>query len=216
MKKIALLLTILCASQLYGMEKEKPELNPAIWGQAELPNDTKILIIMALAQSGDNINEAIKNIETASRINKASNTMVNINNLQGFTKIVHMVADKFDKSPYYVANLFTIPIAQKYIKLGNALVSYIKDHNVKTDDIVQLINQGADVNYYDDFGSAPLATTIMNSDLKMVQLLLNSGANPEERHLWLAEALYNKSYPETITIKELIEDAMKKQTTIAK
>ena len=66
MKKIALLFAIACAGQMYGMEPEKPDIDPALWGRPSheegLPGEIKTLIIMALQESGNNPEEAIKNI----------------------------------------------------------------------------------------------------------------------------------------------------------
>ena len=85
--KIALLLTILCVSPLYGMKRAadehyvepdiRSELNPAIWGQGQLPEEVKALIMIALAQSGDNLDEAVNNIKKVSLINKTLNQMIN-------------------------------------------------------------------------------------------------------------------------------------------
>ncbi len=52
MKKTLLLLTILCVGVLNSMENPN-ELKPEVW--QNLPNDVKPLIIMALTQSGDDI-----------------------------------------------------------------------------------------------------------------------------------------------------------------
>ena len=114
LSSLLLFFAIFAPGMVIGMKPEKPELNPKIWGQ--LPYEVKKLIIMALAQSDDNINEAIKNIVKTKEVNKELNAT--INSLEGFTKIIHMLADKFGKSTQEVALLFDTQIAKEYVKLG--------------------------------------------------------------------------------------------------
>ncbi len=229
MKKMTLLFTILCAGQLYGME---PELNPAIWGQEQLPNDVKTLVMVTLAQSGDNLDLAINNIKKASLINKTLNQMINAayGNLQGFTKLVHMLADKFDKPTKTVAEKFGTPVAKQYIELGDLLISkigLIRFYREGISEVTQLIKNGADVNYSaggptiklqdpelpqtsmsytvtENSFITPMWTAVRSANLKTVKLLLNFGAKPEsdEYYSWsLSDIVANQA------IKQLLDEA---------
>jgi len=105
MKKIALLLTILCAGQLYGME------NPNQDGMAGLPPEVQVLIIQAL-KSGNDLDAVIKGIKNASEISKSLKQIINaeygdFSNLKGFTALAHMLAKKFPKeNPKTIAEKF--------------------------------------------------------------------------------------------------------------
>jgi hypothetical protein len=116
MKKIALLftLTLVGAGALNGMENNpQPELSTF----QNLPADVKNLIILAFAQSGNDLDTAIENIKIASRTNKALNNMINTNNIKGFTKIAYWLASKFNKRPIDIALKFKTPMSEKYVDL---------------------------------------------------------------------------------------------------
>jgi hypothetical protein len=142
MKKLILLFIMVCASQLYGMEPIEPKRGILTGTWQNLPTEVKSLIITALAQSSNNLNEAIKHIIRLSRANKELNN--NLNDLKGFTKIVHMLANKFGMSTEAIAEKFNTATAKTYLELGNELMG-IQSFNLKK--VRELIQEGADVNY---------------------------------------------------------------------
>ncbi len=185
MKKIILLFTIICAGQLYGMEEA-----PKMGAFGDLPEDVHKVIVQALATS-NNLEQTIEAIKVASVLRG-----VRYDNLKDFTKLVHILADKFNTTTAKIAKEFKTPIAEKYVNLGNDLTFYMlmfdKDGNIKDPDrFTQLINQGADVNYTGTEGSiyilgkgdfpdiqTPLIAAVKSGNSDLVKLLLNSGANP--------------------------------------
>ncbi len=223
MKKTFLSCALVCASHLYGME---PEPQPFKFGQEwkTLPPEVTSLILVALKESGNKPNEAIKNIIKLSAINTALNKMINLNDIRGFSKIVHMLADKFDKTPYQIAGMFETPTAQEYRRLVVALQNAI--HNLNSEKIEKLIQEGADVN---GLGSS-LRDAIMGGQNKefsklysTIKLLLDHGLNPnlksaisKQTPLELLITLYQKgSFPklkpeEYEQIRTLLEEAMQK------
>jgi len=234
-----LLLTLLCAGQIYGMDPTSPvpyeassevrvdelrrtgPLYPehgVLAGSWEnLPPEVKSLIITAVAQSGDNLDEAIKNIVRFSRVNKKLNSMINLNDLQGFTKIVHMLAGKFkDITIPDIADSFDTLLAEKYVQLNNELRSALLSENI--DDTKKFISEGADVNY-SGFFLTKAVFFFTEKSIEMVQLLLDNGANPYAEGLGGLTPLecLNVSYRKKMItttqyeqIKTLLENAMKK------
>jgi hypothetical protein len=177
--KIALLFTLtLCAGQLYGMEPMEPQGRRIEFGEEwkTLPDEVKHLILMALMESGDNLDEAIKNIVKVSLINKKLNN--NLNDLQRFTKVVHMLADKFGITTNDIAYKFSkfhIPTAEKYISLNASLLNYVGSDFISIDEIIKIINKGADVNFGSRMiPSKPLAAAIANSKIEVVKLFSTS------------------------------------------
>jgi len=203
MKKIALLFTILCVGALNGMETEHI---------VKLPLELHKAIVQTALEASSTVDQTIKAIQNASAIhsgvklnnaeamnllqktlpNNLTQAIDKVKNLQGtepkdFTKLVHLLAKKFNISPYQVASLFNTPIAQKYIKLSEKLepyVSHIRDYGVNVE-INNLISQGADVNFYNShkYNYSPLLNlaigyTSSKSDILRVKQLINAGANP--------------------------------------
>lgn len=181
MKKLVLLFTIVCTGQLYGMEPEKHQTVKFGEEWATLPDDIKSLILVALMQSGNDLDSAIKSIVKASAINVALNKMINYNDLQGFTKIAHMLANKFGISTFSIAKEFSTQTSKEYVRLLEQAHYYmgepIGDH--VTDEIDELIKEGLDVNaIYSDGKSLLQKAILTDRGLELVNLLLNSGANP--------------------------------------
>jgi hypothetical protein len=168
MKRIILIFTILCVSQLYGMEPE-----PVL---GELPEDVHNTIIrMALATS-DTLEEAIKAIKVASVLRG-----IRYDNLKSFTKLVHMLANKFPKKDTKtIAKLFGTSIAEEYINLGNALIGAISWWE-DIDQITKLIMQGADVNYSDkNLGTPFTMANKADNSKEIIQLLKEAVTNKKE------------------------------------
>lgn len=143
MKKIALLFTLtLCTGALNGMEPERGR----YIGMEELPVDVKGLIIQSLA-SGDTLSEVLNNIKAISRTNKQLNTIVNVmyGNPKVFTALVHTLANEFNTTTEAVAKKIGTPAAKHYLDLADQLNAAISYFNL--DEAIQLIKQGADVNY---------------------------------------------------------------------
>lgn len=256
MKKIFLLCALIGAGQIYGMEsvkqwgsnliqyywygnpqpelmepkKRSEEMNPTLWGKSVdeggLPDDVKHLIILAFAQSGNNIDKAIKNIKIASLTNKALNKMINADDLQGFTQIVHVLADKFDEKVGEIASELKTETAKKYIELNDELLTAVlyNDNSPETfKKITQLIKDGADVNYVNGnggwsilggamFNLEHLGNKTSEVNTAIIQLLLESGLKPTDKVLdnieWLRDL-----FPENVNIKnieQLINQAMQK------
>ena len=133
MKKLILMCAMICASQLYGMEKEKPSQRQSrlqrmynyLFGTEEsqqpqlgdwnsLPQEVQILIIQAL-NTGQDLDQTIDAIKAMSITNKALNQMINeMYELKGFTVLVHMLANKFNISTDEVAHKFNTKVAMEY------------------------------------------------------------------------------------------------------
>ncbi len=223
MKKLILLFTIVCAGQLYGM---KPELDPTLW--SNLPEGVGPLIIMALADSGNDLSTAIDNIKTASRINKALNQAINTGtNLQDFTVLAHLLADEFNVTTKEVAQAFGTTASKEYLTV-NAPLEYRRSfsdydmHMILNTSIATIASialyWGADVNYtfpgFDEWTGipkkrGPLLIAIERADLPLIQILLDSGARPEENDFYYFGTF---ATPEKIVeIKKLLEEARQKQ-----
>lgn len=169
MKKLLLLCTIICAAQMYGMEPMEP-------GSLQtLPPELTFHIIKA-----GNLDEAIKNIVRLSRVNKELNDMLNYNDLQGFTQIVHVLANKFNMDPEDIAKQFKTPVAETYSNLYKKLY-YLVTSEQDITKVKDLLDEGnVDINAgpilwvatLRPFRSPKLLAT------EMIQLLLEYGANP--------------------------------------
>lgn len=144
-----------------------------------LPDDVKGLILIALLQSGNDLNEAVKNIVKASAIDGKLNKMINYNDFKGFTTILHILADKFKRAPYYIALEFKTPTARLYSRLQGMLDGAAADGNAEG--IEKLVQGGADV--HGDEGTSLLLVAIkgdanFEKKYKTIKLLLNYGVDP--------------------------------------
>lgn len=238
MKKIALLFTILCAGQLYGMEN--PERGRHI-GLEDLSPEIQVMIIHAL-NTYDNLDDVINSIKASSLTNQQLNAVVNdmYGNLPGFKKLAHTLANKFNTSVVEIAQKFNTPASRQYINLIVQLIRAIENRQI--DMVTQLIKQGADINLLmiDNMGyyitpllyAALRPSGLTAKDVAIVQLLINSGANPNikthlgntvldeikqslERYIQLHPALASGSREEDLVnnmkkVAQILEDAMKK------
>jgi len=194
MKKIALLFTIICVGQLYGMEAENIR---------DLTRDIHYAIIDTALTRSKSLPEALNMIQKLSILHG-----VRYDNLNNFTNLVHKLADKFNVSTLKVANEFKTPVAEAYVNLAAELFKACQDGNV--DKATQLINKGADVNhtrFLEPTGSGPIKPLLnvalsgnMNipliSTLALIRLLLDAGAQAQE--------------PLDAESRRLLEEAMKK------
>ncbi len=238
MKKIILLLTMLCVSQLYGMEQPKKELSLL---EAEniggLPKELQDRIAQTAIASSNNLDEAITMIKKLSasfgvRYDKL------FNNLDDFTQLVHKLANKFKISTIEVSKPFRTPISQKYDVLTFRAKERMNDWNAswvsgsiedKKDKLYaslnQLIKEGLDVNMtYANNYSLLADITSQTKSPTLVKLLLNAGANPHykdrEGKTALDKARFNSSSPwlsfeervNYAAIIQLLEEAMQKQS----
>ena len=169
MKKIALLLTIVCAGRLYGMEAENI---------GSLPKELHDQLIQMAFTTSNNPAETIKAIQFASAVHG-----VQYDNLKDFTRLVHLLADKFDTRTDIIANEFRTPAAKTYSTLGYSLIKALGDNTpVGHAKVADLIQQGADVNFIS--GDMPLYKAMRNLNVEGVKLLLNAGANPTFAKNW--------------------------------
>jgi len=199
--KIALLFTILCAGQLYGMELKRGNLGAF----EQLPEDVHKVIIKALATSND-LEQTIEAIKVASALQG-----VRYDNLKDFTKLVHILADKFyrptifhglmgpAKSTERVAEMFVTPVAKEYIELNRELLkmtAWIGSRNPDRTEVInklkELIEAGADVNFSPAYtlnvevgkvvvqvSTSPMRNAMLGGNLDTLQLLLDYGAKLE-------------------------------------
>jgi hypothetical protein len=197
MKKLTLLLTLLCANQLYGME---PEQTQGLGYFSGLPKDIHQEIIRALINS-KNLEQAVQTVNIASALRG-----VRYDNIKDFTRLIHMLAKKFNTSPEKVAMQFKTSVATKYCDLCEKLKT--------TRDVTEaqkLIDDGADVNCSFLLGLAILD----QKPAAMIELLLSYGANPHTKGgVKTALEVLNdmdRYSPEYEQIKLLLEEAMMKK-----
>lgn len=166
---MALLFTVLCASQLYGMEPEQHK------GFGGLSPEIQVMIISFLNEY-KNLADVIKAIKETSRVDKELNAIINdmYGNQKEFTKLVHILANKFNKSTYEVANEFNTPFGEKYNSLNSQFMAAINLSNAEN--ISNFINQGADINYSSNLNT-PLILATSKWNYEIIQLLLQYGAN---------------------------------------
>jgi hypothetical protein len=206
MKKLILLFTITCAaSQMYGMETEN------IGG---LPKEIQNQITQTAIASSKNLNETVVMIKRLSTSFGISYDKL-FDNIKDFTKLVHMLADKFDASTNSVAMLFGTPIAKEYSNLGENLL----DKVLFSYDIGSLIKQGADINFttYRKIGReqkggrvTPLIYAVSNDYAKKIKALLDSGANPNYKSPQFGIALDVTTVDTPESVKTLLKEAMQK------
>lgn len=204
MKRIALLFTIVCTGVLIGMEQPSSSFE---WEQ--LPKELRAIIVSYL-HTYKELDDIVSALKTASRTNKELNQMINMGNLAGFTILAHKLADQFGITTADVASKFNTSTAQTYLTLGYNLLDFA-GYNLEYGHakVIELINDGADVNF--SSYKTPLELAITNYNLKTVQLLLDAGAKPTDED-WNTAKRSAEIAPvkEAGTIKQLIEDAMKK------
>jgi hypothetical protein len=209
MKKMALFFIIISVGILNGMENPDQVLNEEKNVFKNLPQEVKGLILLAFAQSGNDLDLAIHNIKLASRTSKALNQMLNLGNIKGFTAIVAQLQKRFEgdfRLPRKeIAEKFNTQTAQEYIKLGQKLLVpanryYENSKDVKV--VEKALAKGADPNY-STMTNAPLYGThaaIMNNMtddrqkrnetlITIFKLLLQAGAKDENLMFYEAKRI---------------------------
>lgn len=221
MKKLTVLLSLLCAaSALNGMEAPEPKHERGHdFVLEDLPKDMQVLIIQAL-NADASLKDTINGIKAASMTNKALQQIVyeeygDFHNLQGFTKLAHILADAFNTSCYEVATAFNTSIAKEYLTYSERLMkslTYLMNMYQSVNPVASIqfsIEHGADVNYSDKDMNTPLKKAqngnLQPSKLKepqlvdTIKLLLEHGAKPTQAMLRLA-LLFHSKRPEIIEL----------------
>lgn len=194
MKKVFLLCALVCAGQMYGMEK--------MGTFGELPEELHQEIVRALLNSKD-LDQVIDAIKVASVLRG-----VRYDDLADFTKLVHALADKFNKPTIFVARKFNTPTAKKYIDLSIALL-FIPSSTFNN--VAQLIKDGADVNFTGNNYATPLSQAIQfRVNIEKIKLLLDSGANPNFKNSCGSVSDFMQQVDAENASKQLIEEAIKK------
>lgn len=228
--KIFLLLIIICAGQLYGMEPMEEEKAQkatalAIYTSPEmLPELKKEVISTALAFSKD-INEVIDTIKKISILHGVKFdelfSLGTLFNLKGFSKLILFFAHKFCDSCFAIACKFNMPVSKKYRDLSCEFNKLLYVNNITA--LTDVIEQGADI---DCLKTSVLYEYMINMKIKglepssaIIKLFLEKGANPNAIRVgksfrmtaldYLNEHFQNA--PEYAQIKESLEKAM--QTT---
>jgi hypothetical protein len=185
-----------------------------IYGDVQLDKTAAIEILKkALSNNMDLLKNLLKNI----RPNDFDGAIeiiekLEINDLKDFTKMIHILADKFNEpTGLIVKHSFKTPVSQEYQNLGMQLLNIAgREGESVRNKIIELIKEGADINFA--FGDSVLAKAISEYSLENIELLLKLGAKPTVHDLhkvngWVQLRPHNEMF---IKIKNLIEEAMKK------
>jgi len=198
-----LVCALICAGQLYGMESQ-----PSY--ETLLPELKQEIINTALATT-KNIDESISMVKQLSIVHN-----VRYDNLKDFTKLVHLLADKFDKSTAdiaskFIASKFNTPIAHTYLNLGKNLLIFAGDRRpFRRIKMIELIDQGADVNFSTGI-VRPLKTALKSYNFDVVKILLNFGAKITMDDLDEAKSITSSHVDKARETSQLIEETWKKQ-----
>lgn len=135
-------------------------------------------VILHIIKAGD-LDEAIKNIVRLSQVNKKLNEMLNYNDFQGFTQIVHILANKFNMTPDDIAKQFKTPVAQEYSNLYGKLY-FLVTHEQDTTKVKKLLDEGlVDINAGAIIYYAVIVRLASKMQIApMIKLLLEYKANP--------------------------------------
>ena len=199
--------TLICTGRIYGMESQ-----PLYDTLPKELQDELVNTALATNKSVDDVVNTIKALgslyrvpyNTQAAINLFMKTLPNdlhkainaVKNLQGtkpedFTKLVHILANKFNTTTAKIAITFNTPTAQQYINLWTKAKD-LPDTNT----LAQLIENGLDVNvtYGPDLSSLLIKTLELGctseKTKKRVILLLDAGANPHYKNRNGQTALY--------------------------
>lgn len=198
MKKIALCM-FLCIGVLNGMEPEQRSKDVCL---SNLPEEVYNEIIETALATSSNLSQAIKALKVASVLRG-----VCYDNLKDFTRIVHILADKFNVTTQEVALRFDTSLAKEYRWNSYLLLCFIdkdQSQSVSKDDIIDMIinniQKGADINFsfvgrIGDFNdeiflrASPLSLAIIHSNFVMVETFLEFGATVTRKVLSLAQRM---------------------------
>jgi len=233
-KKLILLCTMICASELYGMEPQ------TMGAFASLPEELHKEIVNALVKSND-LGQVIEAIQLASTLRG-----LRYDKLQDFTKLVHVLAKKFNTGTREIASEFETPIAKTYLDLIKKLFDAFND--MDNDAVANVIKDGADINFTTNttkLNGVPMRLTKVttpilqcaikqaldnfgvvlswNEDIALIKLLIDSGAKQESAEYYARyylfpygiikteneEATNNQIEAYAKYIKKLLEEAKK-------
>ncbi len=207
MKKILLLLSILCAGVLNGMEQPVPA--------STLPPDV-IKIIMLYVHTYDNPDDIITAIKKLSLVDTNFNVIINdiYGNTEGFKALVHMISDKAGKSTEEIAKKFNTPTAKRYLNLAKQATKLFFDED-KVNQINLLIKDGLDVNFsYEWLHTKLLKEVIKYLEPDIIQAFLNAGAKVDKWDLkdmleYIDAITATSPSLKAYKIKDLLRNAMK-------
>lgn len=207
---IVMLMGIANTAVLYGMEPEQPFYKT-------LPKELKQEIINKALATSTNLTQAINAIKNASILHRVQFDTL-FDNLEDFTKLAHILADKFNQNPLQIAEQFKKPTAKRYILLTEKLEANVyRRHDLQ--EAEELIQEGADVN---GLPMLDLAVTRPGVTTAMIKLLLDHGADPDVKNengytpfkVYGALTFFNSPQiyrtPESEQIKVLLKNAMEK------
>ena len=216
MKKIALLFTIICAGQLYGMEPMEAE------HIGDLPGELQREITQAAIASSKDLGKAIAMIK---KLSESFGIQYNklFGNIQDFTKLVYMLLDGFEVSPYLRKGTpyliaqdlekahFTL--ASEYLSLREQLQKSVTEGDKNIEETKKLIEEGADVNSANTIFMALSANFLLaRPAVQTIKLLLDHGANPYAKNIQdLTPLELAKKYRSSPEIIELLQNAMEKK-----
>ena len=184
----------MCASHLYGMEQDSYK---------QLPQELKQeMINNALAQR--NIGDAVKMVRGLYILQHGSS----YHNLADFTKLVHMLANRFTWNTKVIADIFDIPVSLQYLNL-------VKQADTKLGDdagLTELIKEGLDVNATmgSENQSLLIKAVYWDEKLAIIKLLLDAGANPHYKDGWGKNALHYAKQNSVKEVVRLLEERMQK------
>jgi hypothetical protein len=201
MKKIMLLYIFIYAGTLTGMENPEPKSSFYY-----LLPELRYTIVTQALESSDTLKDTINAIKALSIVYGLAPDKL-FSDLTSFTKIAHILANKFNTITDEVAGIFDTSTAQKYHQLGHSLLDFAGYNNQK---VIELINEGADVNFSSH--KTPLYVAIENFNVEGVKILLAHGAKPaaDDELAAISKAKWNPDVEEAATIKRLIEEAIEK------
>lgn len=188
-----------------------------------LPKELQGVITQKAILSSNNIKEVVENIKKFSEVYGVKIDTL-FDNLKDFTKLVHILGDKFDTSPQVIAVYlhWDTPTAQKYQELYQDFVNALYHGSIE--DVKRLIAEGADIVAVSGIICRTLKYLLPMGEpaAEKIKLLLKHGANPydysikelinmnKDRRLILLECLNKyRDAPEYEQIKALLEEAMK-------
>lgn len=222
--KIALLFTIICIAMLNGMTPQNRQPGHYGLGVGIVPSEVQNII-----NAYDNAEDAILAIRTDILLGDQELKRMVTDEFE-FNKLVHTLADKFNLSTNKIAHKFKTPVAEQYINLGNKLIYVVSQYSqyekfsknsIKfkeyIKEIINLISQGADINYSTDGHTTPLMIAMkVKVDSAFIQFLLDVGADPSLTDSHGLSALdYVFTYytfpphPQKAEIKAMLKKAMK-------
>lgn len=220
MNKITLSLAIFCTSALNGMETEQ-HLYIGIEKLSQEVQNTLIPVLNTYKSAPRKEKDTLNNYTRAwyeedTLVTEATNQLketVKTMDQKEFIDFIHVLADTFKfhhKTMFLAHNFYPTPVAATYFNLSFDLIRAIgKTENNSVAKMLQLINDGADVNFLmgvDDM-LTPLHEAMKFFHVEATEILLNAGANPLNICL---PPLYYTNGENAQKISDMIIEACKK------